>query len=245
MKTNLVALLFVGLLSAEAALAQTFSTPFQSGSQATVSLVGSSSYACYVSGTGDYELSLSVEGPLGETITAVHPAAAQKALDTILKNALTFGDTTLSNNLISFTTTKGSAGFGDYKITMASAGAGSGNPSLNCISTAISCSFNTFAADAIYLELTDTGINNAPVSFFTIDFAGVTADGNAAVPVGIRSDIAVHPLVGTSKYGSVIIRPLIAPTFFGESIRARVSQYKGGVLQNTEVCRPLESNNFG
>ena len=245
MKKILVALLFAGLFSAETVCAQDFSTPFQSGSRATLSLEGGSSYACYVFGVGDYTLSLNVEGPSGETITAVYPAAPQKALETFLKTAFTFGDTTLTNNLISFSTTNGSAGFGNYKITMASAGVGSANPTVNCVSTALSCSFNSYISDSIYLELTNTGFNNALVSFLTLDYAGTTANANAAVPVGLRSDVAVHPLVGASNYGSVIIRPLIAPPFFGESVRARVSHYKGGVLQNIEVCQPVASNNVG
>ena len=245
MKTKLFALLIAALALADAACAQDFSTPFQAGSQATVSLAGSSSYSCYVFGAGDYALSLSVEGPSGEAVTAINPSANQKALDTFLKTALTFGDTTLNNNLISFSTTSGGAGFGNYKITMASAGPGSANPSINCVSTALSCSFNSYFADAIYLELTNTGFTNAPIALSAVDYSGAIAAADAAVSAGLRSDVAIHPLVSTSKYGTVIIRPLIAPLFFGEGVRARVSHYKGGVLQNTEVCQPVETNNPG
>ncbi len=243
MKIKCIALVVTALLSVNSAAAQTFSTPFQNGSQATRRLSANESYACFVSDSGTYKLSLNVTGPMGETITAINPPADPKVFEYFFQNASLFGDTALTDNIIVFNTTKGSAGNGDYKVTMESTNGMSNNPFLECTSTGVLCSFNTYSSDAVYLELTNVGSKPAIVSFFSLDFSGNVIERSVSVPAGVRNDFAVTPPLGSSLYGSLLVRPQVAPQFFGEGVRARVSQYRNGTLLGTQVCGPLIANN--
>lgn len=229
------------LVTAVSAWADNFSTPLQAGSHSTVTLNGSSSYSCYVSDAGSYSLSLSILGPSGETIAALNPAADQRAFDSVLKSSKDFGDSNLNDNVIAFNTTVGAAGFGSYTITMQSVDAMSANPYLACVANSVVCSFNTYLNDAVYLEVTNTGSKTASVPFLSVDSDGTVVQSGVTVSAGLREDFFIRQILGSSKYGTVVIRPKIAASRFGEGVRARVSQYRNGVLQSTELCSSIST----
>jgi hypothetical protein len=237
-------LLILSVLCCSTAYAQfgSFSNPYGDGSTASIELAAGRSYSCALNDrSGQYELSKTILNPQGQSISAIYPEVNPKELSTRFSSAEAFGDTTLSDNIISFNTTAGAEGFGTYTITMKSTAEGSSRPSIFCRDTSRVCSFNTFVNDFNFLEVFNTGFSPAIVSYIATDFEGNTFSAVGTIAPGARADFDIHSQVGSQKFGSIVVRPLIGVPF-NESIRARLSQYKGADLSFTEACQALPFN---
>jgi len=227
------------------AFANNFSTPFQSGSTARESLQAGMAYSCSVGfDSGDYQLSLTVLSPTGEEITAVRPEVNPELLNALFSRSLEFGDDNLANNTISFVTPSGAENYGFYTITMEQTTEESRNTFLRCIPTSVQCSFNTSVNDFNFLEITNQESIASVFSYITRDFTGATTTGGGSVAAGSRSDFDIHSKVGASRFGSLVVHPLIFanPSVgfgFQGGLQARLSQYSGTNLTNTQVCEPL------
>jgi hypothetical protein len=178
-------------------------------------------------------------GPDSQSINAVYPQANADVLEEVFE-AAAGKDTTLDNNLISFVTPSGLANYGSYTFTMEQTDGHSFNPRLFCIDTTLICSFNTFINDFNFLEVTNTGLVPATVSYRATDFNGVETTAVGGIAPGKRADFDVHTNVGPQKFGTIVVHPLIA-AIAQQRIRARLSQYTGSDLSFTEICTSLPS----
>lgn len=222
-----------------------FSEPFQAGSTETVTLAAGRSYTCFVDDDGTYALSRTVKAPDGQSIIADRPGMNADISKNRLDDAEEYGDSNLSNNIISFKSLPGQDGFGEYTVEMQSTDEGSENPFLSCFETTLACSFNTSVNDFNFLEVTNLGTQPAVVSYLAKDFTGEIFTATGFIAPGKRADFDIHSQVGPGKFGSIVVQPSVAGDQFQETINARLSQYKGNVLSNTEVCGPLpQVDNF-
>jgi hypothetical protein len=222
-------------------LAQEFSNysqPYQAGSTATGELGANRTYTCYTLDDDDtFSLSTTVLGPNGETIQAVRPQIEEE----VVKDEITEGngdpvDTNLRNNFISFTTLPGLDGFGEYTITLSGATvADERKYGPRCRETSQTCSFNTFVNDFNFLEVTNEGSKAAEVAYVATDFDGNTVSDSGVILPGQRADFDIHSKVGASKFGKIVVHPKIDYRY-GQGISAKLSQYKGSALSNTESC---------